>query len=517
MLNALDAVIFQTSAMQEAFKRTSVNPYAEQTGGEMTGASKDEVNARLGEMIDRLRSRYVLGYQPVNQKFDGKFRRIKLSLTSEARRRLRGEIAINAKQGYYAVDPESEELLAAAPVEPPQNAPAIIRLGPPATMHPETSPAPANVEKPAAADASQPAAPFNAQALAAFKAAFKRPNPYAHLVMVDVQAMNKKTGTPVGNLAREDFAVEDNGVRREIEYFSQSKLPLSIILLIDVSGNTPVMMSSLRRGVAQWLRQVGPEDEIALMAFGSNAEVIQSFTKDRKLIAAGFKNFIESAREKKVGGFQDRSKAVFLAADLMDKAANPIGRRAIITITDDKPTLYTEMKTDAAAQLLSHTDSVVYGVVTKGPGKPVKGKLMKQAAHAALFSFGNPVSFAIQMATQIATEKAMDAILKDRGFGQLVQRTGGVIVKSESEDAAEKLHLLLGHLRTRYVVGFSPVAPAANEKFHLLKVKLNQESNNRAGELSLLTAQGYFVRKPGQGNDPSAAKAEEKSIGQKQN
>src|SRR5262249_33705667 len=70
-LNVVDGIMFQHPAMQEHFKRTSVNPYAELTGGEMTAASKETINTRLGEMIDRLRSRYSLGYAPTNQDFNG--------------------------------------------------------------------------------------------------------------------------------------------------------------------------------------------------------------------------------------------------------------------------------------------------------------------------------------------------------------------------------------------------------------------------------------------------------------
>lgn len=500
-LNVADAVIFQHPVIQEHIKRTSVNPYAELTGGEMSGANKDEVNVRLGEMIDRLRNRYTLGYLPLNQKFDGKHRRIRLALTREARRRLGGEIAINHRQGYYAVDPDSEELLAgetnneeatpiAGPTQPAADAQAATDV--------ETKPAAAvsqPAEQPIAASKPQPAAPS------------KGVNPYAHLMMVDVQVVNKKTGAAATGLTKEAFAIEANGVRREVAHFSQGQLPLSIVLLIDVTGNTPVVISSLRRSVAQWLGQVGAEDEIALMAFGTNAEVIQEFTKDRKQVAARFKNFIETARQKNVVGLQDRTKAVYLAADLMDKAAHPAGRRVIITITDDAARTYTEIKMNAAGQLLSHTDSVVYAVVTQATGKSTKGKIKSKVAQAALMSFGNPLTFAIHLATQIATEKAMEALLKDRSFGQLVQRTGGALIKTEPEMAAEKLHLLLGHLRQRYVVGFTPAEATMGQPFHPLKLKLNPQP---AHGLVVLTRQGYFVRQAQPGPASITATAENK-------
>src|SRR5262249_60887196 len=151
VLNLADAIVFQQPAIQERYKRTSVNPYAEQTGGEIAGASKDEINARLGEVFDHLRSRYSIGYVSTNQNNDGKFRRIKVGLSAEARRRLGGEIAVSARQGYYAVDQESEALLTEdkTSIEKPGDGGggrADAHPSPPAGTLPQTT-APARGEK----------------------------------------------------------------------------------------------------------------------------------------------------------------------------------------------------------------------------------------------------------------------------------------------------------------------------------------------------------------------------------
>ncbi|MCI0666174.1 MAG: VWA domain-containing protein, partial [Acidobacteria bacterium] len=136
LLNVAASVVFQHPTVQEHFKRTTINPYVEETGGEMTGASKDEINARLGEMIEHLRSRYSIGYTPTNQTFDGKYRKVNLTLTREAKRRLGSEIVISARKGYYAVDRESEELLAEVKADAETNEPQ------PGTVLPGVAPAP---------------------------------------------------------------------------------------------------------------------------------------------------------------------------------------------------------------------------------------------------------------------------------------------------------------------------------------------------------------------------------------
>jgi VWFA-related protein len=209
LLNVADAILFQHPIIQERSKRTSINPYVEQTGGEMAGASKDEINARLGEMLDHLRRRYTLGYSSTNQNYDGKFRRITLRLSPEARKRLGGEIAISARQGYYAVDKESEKLLA-DDTAPEQKNPGS--KGQAAAGGAGSAPGPANPNESKSVDRVQPQPSVPIQPMPV-----EAPSPYAHLVMLDVQAVNKKTGAAADNLAKEDLELLDNGSKREIE------------------------------------------------------------------------------------------------------------------------------------------------------------------------------------------------------------------------------------------------------------------------------------------------------------
>jgi VWFA-related protein len=517
LLNVADAIVFQHPQIQERTKRTSVNPYVEQTGGEIASASKDEINARLGEMLDHLRSRYSIGYSPSNQNYNGKFRRIRLGLSAETKKRLGGELAVSARQGYYAVDIESEALLAedkapatknpdqqtqpsssSAPLPVGAEQAATVGATPDKTaIPPEPAPADRSKTQPLVSDQPPPV---------------RAPDPYSHLVMLDVRARNK-TGALADKLVKEDFELADNGSKTEIVHFSRGELPLSVILLVDVGGKTPYVMSSLRRNVAQWLRQLRPDDEIALMGFGATAAVIQDFTKDRKLIATSLRDFVDIARQKIVDG-QDRTTAVFQAAEHMDRAANPIARRVIITVTDDSPRSFTAADSGSTARLLLDSRTVVYAMVTKGPRPSRKRQITSAATQGAIYGLGNPVSILIQVFTKLGSEALMDAILKDRAFGQMIQKTGGEAVKIDGEHATERLALLLDHIRNRYVVGITapdtatrePSNAAMRDGFHALKLKLTPEAIMRHGQLTIATSEGYYVLLQ-QSGDPGAADA----------
>jgi VWFA-related protein len=81
--------------------RSSVSKYVEETGGDLVKIEGIDAGKKLGQVIERLRARYSLGYLPTNEKWDGKYRRINLAVTPEVERR-EGKVIIQARKGYFA-------------------------------------------------------------------------------------------------------------------------------------------------------------------------------------------------------------------------------------------------------------------------------------------------------------------------------------------------------------------------------------------------------------------------------
>jgi hypothetical protein len=76
-----------------------VNEFVEQTGGEMVGADKKEVDTKLSEVIDRLRARYALGFRPTNSAGKDVFHRVEIKVSST--RKGKEKPAVLTKRGYY--------------------------------------------------------------------------------------------------------------------------------------------------------------------------------------------------------------------------------------------------------------------------------------------------------------------------------------------------------------------------------------------------------------------------------
>jgi VWFA-related protein len=84
---------------------TKLEKFAEETGGEIVSAKTEDLNASFDGLIERLRTRYTLGFVSTNTKFDGSFRKLKVELTPEATKRVGKKVVVQTRRGYVATPP----------------------------------------------------------------------------------------------------------------------------------------------------------------------------------------------------------------------------------------------------------------------------------------------------------------------------------------------------------------------------------------------------------------------------
>jgi len=77
-----------------------VHKYADRTGGKVMTSSKNEVSAKLAQMIDEIRTRYTLGYYPSTHQPKDKFCEINVQIRPEVEKR-EGQLLVRTKKGYY--------------------------------------------------------------------------------------------------------------------------------------------------------------------------------------------------------------------------------------------------------------------------------------------------------------------------------------------------------------------------------------------------------------------------------
>ncbi len=286
------------------------------------------------------------------------------------------------------------------------------------------------------------------------------------LVVLDAQVLRKKDGRAVNSLKREDFLLFEDGQRQEIVHFSQDRLPLSILLLLDLSASVRPVIEEIRNGALQAMEHLRPEDEVALMTFADKTRLLQDFTRDRKIIVEQISRTLEKSF---VGVGTSIHTSLYDAVLQMDKAHDRLSRRVIIVVTDNIATMHSFTKPTVAEvneRLLEHS-TVVCGLIIGGENSKTLKMFMRGRA-----------------------EKYNWTVRVD----EFAEPTGGEVMISDTATVNQRLADLISHLRTRYSIGYSPTNATRDGKFRKVNLSLTGETTKREGEILVKTRQGYFAR-----------------------
>ncbi|HST21728.1 MAG TPA: VWA domain-containing protein, partial [Blastocatellia bacterium] len=173
--------------------------------------------------------------------------------------------------------------------------------------------------------------------------------------------MNKKTWRFVDKLRKEDFSIYEDDIKQEITEFAQLEQPLSVILLLDVSGSMRSSVKTMMEVAQEVLRQLEPEDQIALMLFREDTQLVVDFTDDKEIIKAKIDDLV-CARTTAL------EQAFRFAAQHMRKAAPADTRHIIIAITDDLTKEFDKSHPiKEVLRELNESGSVVYGLIMPKP------------------------------------------------------------------------------------------------------------------------------------------------------
>jgi Ca-activated chloride channel family protein len=274
------------------------------------------------------------------------------------------------------------------------------------------------------------------------------------VIRVDVRLVHalavvkNKAGQLVGGLTKDDFEIYDNGVKQEVAVFErQSNQPLSVAVLIDVSGSTAIdlkyEMDSGSRFFRALLNEGNPQDAVALYSFDYQVTLEQNFTHSYTVL---------QDRLKHVHGEAGTSlyDAIYLAAR-QGLESRP-GRKAMVIITDGGNTT-SNKDSHQALEAAQMADAVIYPVVvvpiTSDAGRNTGGENV--LTYMAQGTGGRP--FFPASGPQI-----------DRAFEQIISE-----------------------LRTEYLLGFYPHnVPLTRDRFHKLTIKVKQP------DLQVSARNGYY-------------------------
>jgi VWFA-related protein len=291
--------------------------------------------------------------------------------------------------------------------------------------------------------------------------------------------LHKKTRQTVTTLKREDFQVFEDNVQQEITSFSQDELPMSVVLLFDLTDSVRPVLKPLAAGAMEALSHLKPEDEVAVMVYAASAKLLQESTTDRALAAAA----IEKASRMESSEAAFFNEGIFQAAAQLDKSKNPNSRRVIIWLTDDVPNIPSE---EIRAKL--------------GRSVP-EGALHTQADALRKLLASDIVVCTILKRSEISDREDMSRSSERIIAGMLhppgevykyAQATGGQVVEGSGKKLQVRLEELIDDLRMRYSLSYHPSAQKPKGKFCTIKVKLAPEIKKSQKDLVVEAKQGYY-------------------------
>jgi VWFA-related protein len=301
------------------------------------------------------------------------------------------------------------------------------------------------------------------------------------LVMVDAQVLDKKTGHAVPALRAGDFQIYEDKAPQQIRAFSQDELPLSVVLLFDLTDSVRPVLKPLAQGALAALEHLKPQDEVAVMTYSASAQLLQDFTTDR----ARAVNAIGKASKMESGEAAFFNEGIYQAAAHLEKV-NVLRRRVIIWLTDDIPNFPSEEIRARYGRSLGKNKLHSENEATE--------ELLRTGTVVCTLLERSRISddeFSLRMSK--AGETMRNTMLYPPGeVRKYAQVSGGHVVESSRKQIDTRLAALIDDIRMRYSIGYRPQREEPKGKYCKIEVKLAPEAKKMHADAVVEARQGYY-------------------------
>lgn len=231
---------------------------------------------------------------------------------------------------------------------------------------------------------------------------------------------------------------------------------MSLGIIFDTSGSMEDKIEGVQDAVEHFVKSVAPGDEIFLVRFSDDADLIQDFTDDKKRILRAVQNL-----EPK--GSTALYDAVLLGLQKIADGKNR--KRALLLLTDGNDTASSTTFQDITA-LARKSEVIIYGL---GIGHGEKGSV-----HSGIFD--SQVKDTVDMRTLRALA---DATGGNAYYLENAHEGGRDLVDEAAGEVAAEL-------KQQYTLGYYPTDKKVTGAFRQITVELKDKS------LRVRTKRGYY-------------------------
>lgn len=227
-----------------------------------------------------------------------------------------------------------------------------------------------------------------------------------------------RNGRLVPDLTRDDFEVRDSGRPVDITVFSNEIQPITVVILLDMSGSMMSHLLRVREGALHFTRALRAEDRARIGTFGAEIAISPWLTNDKARLERILRGELWPGGGTPLWGGLDAALASLDAET---------GRRVLLTLTDGV----------AKAHL---------------PGYRVGQQEVERKILAGGFML-----YAIGLAGGERLPNTILTAALDQQFVRLVDRTGGGHFELGSDDDLQATFSRVAEeLRHQYLIGFVP-------------------------------------------------------------
>jgi len=253
--------------------------------------------------------------------------------------------------------------------------------------------------------------------------AFARPQEATFSTTVKVVnvlvTVRDKQGNLVRDLTQNDFTLAEDGRAQTIRYFSpRSDLPLTLGLLVDVSGSQRTVLAEQRRASRQFFDKIlRKADQAFLLVFDRQIRLIEGLT-------------LPELDMKSTGAQGTALYDAIVAAAA--KLSSQAGRKALVILSDGYDTA-SSASLVAAIETAQRADALVYSI---------------RFLDRDIFAF------------EVAESKGGSPVPREgrKALERIAQETGGGYFDLSATETLDKIYARIeDQLRNQYSLGFSPV------------------------------------------------------------
>lgn len=266
-------------------------------------------------------------------------------------------------------------------------------------------------------------------------------------------------GKIITGLTEDAFQITDEGQPQKLVYFGRDAEPLSLVLLLDISGSMRRWLQRITETAREAMGYLRPGDKVAIMVFGKTVEVHQEFSDN---LGETARQIAGAIKEHDVGAGTAINQAVAGAADYVRKNASPQGRHAILILTDNL-SISDHFKDEEVIKALYAGDTVLNAIVV---GRAIRPDPSKPGAY-----------------------ESPDFTPAD--VFKLAEETGGEAVRADETDLSFKD--MIERIRTRYSLSYHAPGGLPGSLRHI-GVTLTSEARRHYPFAEVRARHGYYVQ-----------------------